>query len=289
MNNTTLFVVNPISGDNNKASILKTIRSWAQSSRDTVEIWKTTGNNDKEILKTKINELQPHKVVAVGGDGTALLCASVIIHTKILLGIIPAGSANGMSSELNLPKNIKDVLKVIEFEKHINCDMLLFNDKHLGFHISDIGLNAGLVKEFDKGERRGFLGYAQGFFHQLSDPKTFKVQIKTESDIIEKECYMLAFGNASRYGTGALLNGKGRLNDGLMELSLVYEINLAKMAGQLFDIVEDDADHAQTFQCEEAEISIDRKVPFQIDGELQPDTDHIHVKLLPACLKLIMP
>lgn len=284
----TLFVINPISGDNDKTAALKTIRRWAQSSNQKVEIWKTTGNNDKEILQTKVEQLQPQKVVAVGGDGTVLLCASVLINTETQLGIIPLGSANGMSSELGIPKNVEDALKLIEKGKHSTIDMILFNETQLGMHISDIGLNAGLVKEFEEGSKRGFLGYAQGIIHQLTDPQSFTVSIKTESTEIEKECFMLAFGNAKRYGTGAILNNKGKLDDGLMELSFLFNINLTRMAGQLFDIIDEESDHAQTIQCREADIRINRKVPFQIDGELQKETDHITVKVIPSCLKLII-
>ena len=43
-------------------------------------------------------------IVAVGGDGTLLLVASLLINSSVKIGLMPFGSANGMAKELNIPK-----------------------------------------------------------------------------------------------------------------------------------------------------------------------------------------
>lgn len=285
----TLFVINPISGGNNKTSLTKTIKSWAQSSAETIEIWETTGNNDKQKLVEKISAFDPQKVVSVGGDGTVLLCASALMNSKTLLGIIPRGSANGLATELDLPEDIEDCLDIITKGKSKRCDMLMFNDQHPAIHISDIGLNAGLVKRFEDSGRRGFLGYAQGVLGQLKESEPFTVKVTTEKETIEEECVMLAFGNAKRYGTGAILNNKGKLNDGLMELSFLHSFNIPSIAGHFLDIVNDDSEHMSTVQCKEATVETSIKIPFQIDGEYQGEINHLKVSIVPSCLSIIIP
>lgn len=285
----TLFVINPISGGNNKTSLTKTIKSWAQSSAETIEIWETTGNNDKQKLVEKISAFDPQKVVSVGGDGTVLLCASALMNSKTLLGIIPRGSANGLATELDLPEDIEDCLDIITKGKSKRCDMLMFNDQHPAIHISDIGLNAGLVKRFEDSGRRGFLGYAQGVLGQLKESEPFTVKVTTEKGTIEEDCVMLAFGNAKRYGTGAILNNKGKLNDGLMELSFLHSFNIPSIAGHFLDIVNDDSEHMSTVQCKEATVETSFKIPFQIDGEYQGEIDQLKVSIIPSCLSIIIP
>lgn len=285
----TLFVINPISGGNNKTSLTKTIKSWAQSSAETIEIWETTGNNDKQKLVEKISVFDPQKVVSVGGDGTVLLCATALMNSKTLLGIIPRGSANGLATELDLPEDIEDCLDIITKGKNKRCDMLMFNDQHPAIHISDIGLNAGLVKRFEDSGRRGFLGYAQGVLGQLKESEPFTVKVTTEKETIEEECVMLAFGNAKRYGTGAILNNKGKLNDGLMELSFLHSFNIPSIAGHFLDIVNDDSEHMSTVQCKEATVETSIKIPFQIDGEYQGEIDQLKVSIIPSCLSIIIP
>ena len=89
--------------------------------------------------------------MAVGGDGTIKQVATMLLDTGIPLGVLPAGSANGMARELGIPNDIKGSMAVLVdgipkptdvVSIHINDDICL--------HLSDIGLNAQLVQHYDK-------------------------------------------------------------------------------------------------------------------------------------------
>lgn len=289
MSDTILFVVNPISGGIDKQPLLEKIKSHAQSSGYEPEIMETTGENDEERIREAVKKYQPKKVVAAGGDGTVLLCASLLKDTDIPLGIIPSGSANGMCSELQIPADLDQALKIIENGNVERIDMLVFNEDHLSMHISDIGLNARLVKNFEESENRGFLGYAKGVIGELIGTQPFDVTLKTKKDTIKHSSYMVAFANARRYGTGALLNSIGKLDDGLFEVCILKELNLANIAGQFFDFVNKDSEYMEVIQCEELEVKADREVSFQIDGELQNDVSKLTVSIHPKCINVIRP
>ncbi len=289
MSKKILFVVNPISGGRDKTTAIKRIKTWAQSSGHNSEIIETTGNDDEKKIKEALQTYKPQKLVAVGGDGTVLLCAGLVKDTDVALGIVPSGSANGMSVELELPPHIDDALKIIEKGKTKTIDMLLFNEEHLAMHISDVGLNANLVKHFEATEHRGFLGYAKGVIAELMNKKPFEAQLTLDGKPVEMQGYMIAFANASRYGTGALLNKIGKTDDGLFEVCVLTEVNLAGIAGQFFDFVDSDSSHLEVLQAKELELKVNRKVSFQIDGELQKDTDHLKVSICSKCLSVIIP
>lgn len=289
MNKTLLFVVNPIAGGTDKKSLITKIKTWAEKTELTVEFWETSGKNDKQHLREKAELLNPEAIIAVGGDGTLLLCAEAVRNTETKLGIIPGGSANGMATELEIPGNINEALAIIQKGHVIAADMILFNGEKLGLHISDIGANARLVKNFEKSERRGFLGYASGVISELINLEYFDVEIETEKENIRERCYMVAFANARRYGTGALLNKKGKINDGLFEICILKEFDLASIAGQFWDVIDDDSEHMSVVQCRKAVIRTKQDVCFQIDGELQEGRKVIEAEIVPSCLKLIVP
>ena len=67
-------------------------------------LYKTSGEEDELKLKKLIGQHKPEVMVAVGGDGTLLLVARLVKNTSIKIGLIPFGSANGMSKELNISK-----------------------------------------------------------------------------------------------------------------------------------------------------------------------------------------
>src|SRR6218665_1678037 len=92
-----LFVINKGSGNN--AVDHEALITQFFNGRDDVQVV-------KRLLRQPINcdELQegilrekPDKVIAVGGDGTLKLLAEILLGTNIPIGILPAGSANGMA------------------------------------------------------------------------------------------------------------------------------------------------------------------------------------------------
>jgi diacylglycerol kinase family enzyme len=63
-------------------------------------------------VKTQLADFKPQRVVAVGGDGTIKFAASCLLRTSLPLGIIPAGSANGMAKELGIPTDVQKALEL---------------------------------------------------------------------------------------------------------------------------------------------------------------------------------
>ncbi|WP_286746446.1 diacylglycerol kinase family protein [Roseivirga sp. UBA1976] len=286
--NKILFVINPISGDKDKTEYIKQIDEWAEGLELSIEKWETTGEADEEKLNQCIEAFVPDTVVAVGGDGTVMLCAKVLIDKGISLGILPAGSANGMATDIGFPEVLPDALDLILNGRTIAADMLLFNGKDYGLHISDVGLNAGLVKEFEEGERRGFLGYAKGVTSQLLNLEKFEATLKIGDKTVVEEGHMVAFANARRYGTGAVLNTIGKLDDGIFEVYVLRSLSIPGLAGQFFEHIDDAASYCEVYQASKVKVTLNEPRFFQIDGELMGETKEVSVEVVPGCLKLIV-
>ena len=92
-----LIVVNPISGGKNKDLFIKEAESLCKKYGIEWEYFHTTGENDIEKLNKYIIQNPPDRLVSVGGDGTTLMSSLALNNSKIPLGIIPMGSANGMA------------------------------------------------------------------------------------------------------------------------------------------------------------------------------------------------
>ena len=107
-----LFVLNPVSGGFDKDSLLLKI----ENSFSDYRVYTTNGQADNQLLAEEISKYQPSILVAIGGDGTILLCSETIMRMaeKPLLGIIPAGSANGMAEELHIPHDYDSAIDLIK-------------------------------------------------------------------------------------------------------------------------------------------------------------------------------
>jgi YegS/Rv2252/BmrU family lipid kinase len=285
-----LFVVNPISGDYDKGEFINKIKDWGKSLDHDILIWKTTGEKDHDKLKKQLQLKSPQVVVSVGGDGTLLLCAAVVKNTELKLGIIAAGSANGMATELNIPDSVDEALQILNKAKTQKTDLLKFNSQQFGLHISDMGLNALLVKSFDQSDKRGLTGYASEVLEVVKKAEKFKAELVLENKTIERECLMIAFANARTYGTGAILNQSGKTNDGLFEVCILKELSITKMAGHFLEaLYKPNNEHLEVHQVRSVTVKTEKPVSFQVDGEPLDDTTLVKVEILEACLNLLVP
>src|SRR5688572_3018239 len=110
---TLLFIINPISGGKEKHDWEAAIRGYLKDKPEQMEFYLLNGKDDKRSIQHHIDIIQPSKVVAVGGDGTIKMMAEILKETPTPLGIIPAGSANGMAKELGIPLNIEAALDIV--------------------------------------------------------------------------------------------------------------------------------------------------------------------------------
>jgi len=284
-----LFVINPVSGTKSKIDWEPTIRNYFVDHLHSFNFFLLDGKNDAASLQYWIDSLHPNKVIAVGGDGTVSLVAKQLLGTDIAMGILPAGSANGMARELNIPDNVNEALDVVLNGKIKRCDVIKINDDNICLHLSDMGLNARLIKYFDEGGIRGKLGYALRIFKVMWRKRLKNVTIDTGKEKIKRDAFMVVIANASQYGTGALINPDGNLADGLFEIVIVRRTNFFSFLKMFLHFKRFNPKKIELFQVEKAEITTGKKVHFQVDGEYLGKTNHVKAEMLKGCLDLILP
>ncbi|WP_179020222.1 diacylglycerol/lipid kinase family protein [Winogradskyella forsetii] len=283
-----LVIFNPISGDIDKKPILDDITLEAEIRGFNLKKYKTTGNDDLNKIKKILDDTSFKHVIAVGGDGTLQLVANAIKETNLPLGIIPAGSSNGLASNLNLPSQLSDQI-VVTFGNHsIEVDMLSVNGD-LCLHIADIGINAELIKNYENSKIRGKLGYAlQTIPSLVKSDYPYKFEITLDNKDFTKEGIMLAIANAKQFGTGAMINPDGKLDDGQFEILVFKKMDVMQILQTLKDTPSMDKDFVECFSAQKAKIKIPNPIDFQIDGEYLGKVSDLEVKILPNKLKVLV-
>jgi diacylglycerol kinase (ATP) len=282
-----LFVINPRSGK--KAPDWEKIihRHFAQLPHQVI-LLKLDGNNDAEFLKQKINELSPDKVIAVGGDGTIKLVAENLIRRNIPMGIIPAGSANGMAKELAIPEGHERALETL-LGWHTKIIDLIFINNEWCMHLSDIGLNAQLVKYFQSSKKRGWWGYARSSLKVLWNRHLMHLQISSDTESIVRHAFMVVVANARKYGTGATINPEGSVEDGFFEVVIVRRLSWAELLKMLISHKPFDPEKIEVIKTRKATIACKRKYHFQIDGEYRGRVNLVEAKIETHQVPVIIP
>lgn len=286
-----LFVINPISGDIGKEELEEDIISLCGDHKLRFFIYKTTGQDDREAIK-KLQLIHNYDAIfAVGGDGTVNLVASVLIGTDVPLGIIPLGSGNGLSKDLNIPQDTEEALTLINNYSVRRIDALELNGHH-SIHLSDLGFNALVVNEFCKGDSRGPGAYAWIAMQEYLKYVSKHYRIETDTETFEGEAFMVTIANANSFGSNANINPNGILNDGRFEICLIEPFPRAASLGILYKLYTDSIDdsvYTRRLICKSATIyNLDNEV-MHIDGEPVDLGKKIKVTIHPKCLKVILP
>jgi diacylglycerol kinase (ATP) len=284
-----LFVINPVSGGKEKHDWEASIRNFFKDKPQVIEFYLLTGKNDKASIQHHIDRIQPNTVVAVGGDGTVKMVAGLLKETQIALGVLPAGSANGMARELKIPLQATDALEVIANGECKKLDLVKIDEEEICFHLSDLGLNALLVKYFEGSKKRGMWGYGKAIFKVLWKKTMMHVTIKTEKAEIKRHAYMVVIANAQTYGTGAIINPKGKLDDGLFEIVVVRKLNLIELLKMLITHKPFHEKRIEVFQSKSVELHLKRRAYFQVDGEYLGKRTCVKARILPRIIYVMLP
>lgn len=284
-----LFIINPGSGRKNNTSFIDVINNFFKDSGDSFKIYTLPSKFDSNQIQDHISELQPEQVIAVGGDGTVTMLANILAGSEISLGILPGGSANGMAKELGIPVDPNEALKIIK-EGHVKrCDLIKINDKNYCLHLSDLGLNAQLIKYFDEGKLRGKLGYGMVVLKTLWYKQKMQVIVRTKDSEVKRYAFMVALANAKMYGTGAVINPEGIHDDGLFEVIIVRKLAFGALLRMLFKPGLFNPKNIEIIPCTSVEITTVRRTHFQIDGEYSGRLKSVSAVIHPSSVKMILP
>lgn len=281
-----LFIVNPGSGSDD-TDFKTVITDFFKSGEHTFEIYELSGNHTQEQLKQVIAKSMADRVIAVGGDGTLKLVAECLQGTPTPIGIIPAGSANGMAKELGIPTIVKEALELTLTGEPKEIHAVMVNEE-LCIHLSDIGFNAYIVKKFDDLSQRGMLGYARAAWKAICNHHRMEVEINIGTQTIRSEAAMVVIANATRYGTGVVINPEGKLDDDVFEVILVKKYSFMEIFKIRFTSLPFNPEKIELFHAREMRIKTKHQAHFQVDGEYMGKVRQIEARILPAAITVIV-
>jgi diacylglycerol kinase (ATP) len=281
-----LFIVNPGSGEKDE-NYSEIIEQYFAGKAHVVEIHELPKDCDLESLKKTIMDSGADRVVAVGGDGTLKLVASCLLKGEIPIGIIPAGSANGMAKELEIPAAAQEALDVVVNGKPQKIHVVMINDE-LCIHLSDIGFNAYIVKKFDDLPQRGMMGYAKAAWHALWNHHKMEVELTIGEEVIRSEAAMVVVANATMYGTGVKINPEGRLDDNVFEVIVVKKYSVLEILKIRFTKLPFNPKKIETFSTSELSIKTKHRVHFQVDGEYMGKVTEVNATIIPAAINILV-
>lgn len=285
-----LFIINPISGIGKQKTVEKLIDKCIDKTKFNIKIAYTNRpKHATEIARNAAAEVTDI-VVAVGGDGSVNEVSEALVNTNTILGIIPAGSGNGLARHLNIPLNIEKAITTINSGRTYKIDTLEVN-RHFCVGIAGLGLEAHISHIFAGYKKRGFKGYLKIFAKEIGNYKSCKYKLIIDGNTFEKEAMLISIANSSQYGNHAFIAPLADITDGLADVCILKpfpKILLPYLGYQLFNKKIHNSRYFEIIKGKNIEISQPVDIAH-IDGEPIVPGKNIHIKINPLSLKVLVP
>ncbi|MGC8864788.1 MAG: diacylglycerol/lipid kinase family protein [Bacteroidales bacterium] len=287
------FIINPISGVHHqrKKKLVELIPQILPAPAYECEIHYTQGPGDGIRLAGEAVKRGADKIIAVGGDGTVNEVAQALVGTEIPMGIIPYGSGNGLANHLKLPRHPEEALRLMANGKIIAMDTLRINE-HLAVSIAGLGFDARVAREYARESQRGFLTYARIAIKEYITFRQREFHITAPGIDIRQKAMLLSIANSDQFGYNTTIAPDASISDGLADLTIIRKVpftTLLLTAFLLFTRKINKSRYVSTLRLSECTITREKGKYINIDGEPIRMPYTIHLKVVPASLKIIVP
>jgi YegS/Rv2252/BmrU family lipid kinase len=282
-------IINPASGlDRRKRSLIAVLKPVLPGQSDIVF---TKKKGDGVRLSAEAVKNGFDTVVAVGGDGSINECARALVNTDVALGIIPAGSGNGLARCMQIPFRIDNAVKCVLDFKIQTIDAVRIN-KEWAFSIAGFGLDARIAKLYAREKQRGFYPYLKLTLQEYLNYDPIYFKLKNDGKKISGKALFVSIANSNQFGYNTVIANNAKIDDGLLDVCIFYKVPLLKIpviAPFLFLHKLDYSGYMDSFQTREFEVTYRKGHLMNIDGEAVRMKRKLKVTLHPAVLKVIVP
>jgi diacylglycerol kinase (ATP) len=282
----TLFIINPISGGKKKDGVPELIGKHFDG--DTTIMFTKGASHAKEAAVAAVGVYD--MVVAVGGDGTINEIASALVGSKVVLGIVPCGSGNGLSRFLGIPMDIKEAIKNLNTGKALLIDSAQANDKPF-FNMAGMGFDAHISEVFSHGKKRGFITYIKSSIQEIIKYRSQTYQIEIDGKAYERVAFMLSFANSSQYGNNAHVSPRASVQDGLLDVCIIKPFPLYRfpeMGMRMFTKTANTSRFVEIIRGKHIRVKRNNDGPMHLDGEPEIAGKEIVINILPRSLSVVV-
>jgi diacylglycerol kinase (ATP) len=212
------LIANPVSG--NKSGHLKRLKAletrFASFPGLDYRILETSGPGHATLLAEESALRGDRICFALGGDGTMNEVGCGLMGSETALGILPAGSGNGLARHLKIPLNPEQAAVSLIHGKTEASDVGIINQIPF-FLAAGIGFEGVVAARFATRKRRGFLSYILSAAEEYLRWQPIGYTARFGRESISGKAFTIDFANGSQYGNNAIIAPGASVNDGLLQ------------------------------------------------------------------------
>lgn len=286
-----LFIINPISGGRGKLRIPDFIDKYLDKEKFSPNFVFSEYVGHAGELADEAATKNFDVIIAAGGDGTINEVATKVLKHNKILGILPLGSGNGLARFLNISKNLRYALSIINNFKIDEIDTAEFNKKCF-FNLAGMGFDAHLSSVFSKDKKRGLSGYIKLGFKEVFNYKAQTYNLNIDGTEYTRKAFAISIANSSQYGNDVYIAPNASVKDGLLDVCIIKPFPIIKLPVLGYVMLRGKAESSGMIEIIKGKnIKIIRETAgaVHVDGEPLEMGVEIEAVINPLSLKVIVP
>jgi diacylglycerol kinase (ATP) len=229
-------------------------------------------------------------VIVWGGDGTLNEAGAGLLGSTTALGVVPAGSGNGLANALGAPRQPIEALAVA-FDGAVRTIDAGTIAGRAFFNIAGVGFDARIARLFNErgaGRRGGwpyvYIGVREGCRYGGAE-----YTVELDGDRRTVRALLIAFANGREYGNGARIAPHAQLDDGVLDATIVETRPVLARFWHARHMALGTAHLAPSVtirQIRHAIVSSPEAMEYHVDGEPGIIEGPVEVRILPGALRV---
>lgn len=228
-----------------------------------------------------------------GGDGSVQRCIDALAGRGAVIAILPAGTANLLATNLGVPKDLHEAVRIGLHGERRALDTGSVNGEHFAV-MAGAGFDALMIKDADAGmkDRVGRVAYLWTGAKNLNTTR-----VKATVDVDGKRFFRgstscVLIGNVSKVLGGIEAFDGAQPDDGLLELGVVTAKNPVQWTRTLGRVAIGKGETSKFVHVTRGKrfrIRLNRRFPYELDGGARPAVKNLRVRVHPASITICVP
>jgi YegS/Rv2252/BmrU family lipid kinase len=228
-----------------------------------------------------------------GGDGMVQRCVGELAGSDIPIAIVPAGTANLLATNLNIPPDVSTAVQIGLHGGRRVLDVGTVNGERFVV-MAGIGFDALMIRDAGKGlkDKVGEIAYVwTGAKHLRETPMVARIRVDGAKWFKGKASCVLV-GNVGRViGDMPVFPGAtpddGRLDVGLVTAKGVVE--WARTAARVVASQPDASPFVETITAHTVDIRLEDEMAYELDGGERPPAKRLKIEVEPGAITICVP
>lgn len=228
-----------------------------------------------------------------GGDGTVQHCADALAGSGATMAIIPAGTANLLATELDIPFDIEQAVHVGLHGDTRSIDVGVLNGERFTV-MAGAGFDARMMRDADGRlkERFGRLAYVWSGAKNLRSSRVKGTVTVDGKPWFKGRLGMVLIANVGKIFGGVTVFEDARVDSGRLEVGVVTARGAWQWTRALTRTAVGHAAKSpfvETASGHTISIRLKKKLPYELDGADRKAKDRLEIRVEPGALDVRVP